>query len=135
MKSIKQTDKMVDNLIRTSFDDEGMLSQDKVVEHVKMIKSLPVTEAIATLSEYLHRIRIEVTKTTLEITSFIPLSNVQVKNITEAIRGDHVVMSVVSNVDPSLLGGIRVKIGDVVYDDSLIRKVIQLGDEIGGRNG
>lgn len=135
MKLTKQTGKIVDNLISSSFDDAGVVIQDMVLENVKAIKALPLTEAIATLSEYLHRIRIEVTKTTLEITSSILLSPAQVKSITESVRADHVVMNVVSSVDPSLLGGIRVKIGDVVYDDSLIRKIMQLGDEIGGKNG
>lgn len=135
MKLTKQTGKIVDNLISSSFDDAGVVIQDMVLENVKAIKALPLTEAIATLSEYLHRIRIEVNKTTLEITSSILLSPTQVKSITESVRADHVVMNVVSSVDPSLLGGIRVKIGDVVYDDSLIRKIMQLGDEIKGKNG
>ena len=135
MKSTKQINKAVDSLIKTSFNSEGALDQDKITQHVKLIKTLPVTEATTALSEYLHRIRIEVTKTTLEITSSIPLSAVQIKNVTEAIRADHIVMNVVSSINPSLLGGIRVRIGDVVYDDSLIRKILQLGDEIGGRNG
>lgn len=130
MKSNKQFTKIIDNLMETAFKKDGNLDQKQVESHVKALKSLPIPDSIIALSEYLRRIKFELNKTTLEIETSIPLSQSQIKQITDAVKVDHQISAVKSTINPSILGGLRVKIGDVVYDDSIARRILQLGEEI-----
>lgn len=130
MKKNKQLSKIVDTLIKTTFNGEGNLNVQVVEKSVKTLKSLPVPDSIISLGEYLRRIKSELEKTTLDIETAIPLSPAQIRQITDAVRVDHQVSTVKSTINTSLLGGLRVKIGDVVYDDSIARRILQLGEEI-----
>lgn len=130
MKSNKQLSKVIDSLMKTAFKSDGNLDQKQVETQVKALKTLPVPDCIIVLSEYLRRIKFELNKTTLEIETSIPLSQSQTKQITDAVKVDHQISAIKSTINPSLLGGVRVKIGDVVYDDSVARRILQLGEEI-----
>ena len=130
MKTNKQLAKTIDDLMKTAFTSDGALDQKQVENHVKALKNLPTPDSIIALSAYLRRIKFELNKTTLEIETSIPLSQSQIKQITDAIKADHQISAVKSTINPSILGGLRVKIGDVVYDDSIARRILQLGEEI-----
>lgn len=130
MKTNKQLTKVIDSLMETAFKGDGGLDQKQVETHVKSLKKLPVPDSVIALSEYLRRIKFELNKTTLEIETSIPLAGNQIKQITDAVKVDHQISTVKSTINPSLLGGLRVKIGDVVYDDSVARRILQLGEEI-----
>lgn len=126
----KQITKLVDQLMKTSFKEDGEVMSDKINEHVKTLKDLPIPQSIMALSEYMRRIKSEVQKSTLTIESVVPLLPVEVKSIVSAIKADHQVNDIQSIINPSLLGGIKVRIGDVIYDDSITNKILQLGEEI-----
>lgn len=130
MKINKQLNKMIDNLLKTTFEDDGRLNQALVEGHVNTLKSLPIPDSVFALGEYLRRVKYELARTTLEIEAAVPLTPAQVKCITEAIKADHYVSAVKTIINTSILGGLRVKIGDVVYDDSVARRILQLGEDI-----
>ncbi len=66
-----------------------------------------------------------------EVTSATELSAAQVAQLTtvlEKLSGKKI--DVVKRLDPSLIGGVVAKVGDVVYDGSLRSQLHQLRDEI-----
>lgn len=130
MKTDKQITKLIDQLIKTSFKESGEMLIEKINDHIKTLKALPIPQSIMALSEYMRRIKREMQRTTLIIESVIPLTSTEVKSIVFAIKADHQVNNVQAVINPSLLGGIKVKIGDVIYDDSISQRILQLGEEI-----
>ena len=130
IKNSKEINRVIDHYMKTSFGKNGDINSGEVERHVKALKTLPTPQSIVALSEYTRRIRTELQKTTLEIETAIPLSSGQIHQITQVLKAEHKISAVKSIVNPSILGGIKVKIGDVVYDDSVSRKILQLGENI-----
>ncbi len=130
IKGSKQVNKIIDLFMEDSFKISGEVNEIEVRKHIKTLKSLPIPHSILGLSEYLRRLKTELSKTTVEIESAIPLSSSQVNQITKAIRADHFVSHVKTTINPAILGGLKVTIGDSVYDDSVSRRILQLGEEI-----
>lgn len=132
IKKNKQLEKRVDQFMKDTFSKNGEIDSQKVKVYVKSLKALPIPDSILALALYLRRIKTESEKTTLEIETAIPLSLSQMGQIAQALKAEHEIRSVKSKINPSLLGGLRVKIGDVVYDDSVSRRILQLGESIQG---
>lgn len=130
MKTTKQINKIIDQFMKNSFKDSGEVEVNSINKNVKTLKSLPIPESILALSEYMGRIKTELQRTTLVIESTIPLNVNDIQTITRAIKSDHQVNNIRTVINPSLYGGLKVKIGDVVYDDSISQKILQLGEEI-----
>lgn len=126
MKLDKRLKKVVEKYALGSLNSHGEIDDKKVRGFVKEIKSLSTPQAIAALSEYVKRLKAGVEKSTLEIKSAVTLSPTQVSQVTKVMKVKHNVISVETQVDGSLLGGIRVKIGDLVYDDTLGQKIESL---------
>jgi len=122
--------KVVEKYALASFNSRGELDTKKAERFVRDLKSLSAPQAIAALSEFVKRIKTEVGKTALEITSAVPLSSTQVNEVTKAVKVKHNVNAVQAGVDGKLLGGVRVKIGDLVYDNSLAQKIAALKTQL-----
>lgn len=129
MKINKQIQKIVNQLMKTSFKN-GDVIESKIMENVKTLKTLPMPDSVMALSEYLRRVKSEVQRSTLVIESTIPVSSLDLKQITEAMKADYHISHVQAVINPSLIGGLRIKIGDVVFDDSVANKILQLREEI-----
>ena len=70
-------------------------------------------------------------KVQAEVTSAVPLTPAQLAQITttlEKLSGKKIVLS--KKEDPSLLGGVVAKVGDVVYDGSLRTQLRTLRDQL-----
>ncbi|KKR81216.1 MAG: hypothetical protein UU73_C0003G0220 [Candidatus Daviesbacteria bacterium GW2011_GWA1_41_61] len=130
MKKDKQLKKLVEKLVEMSFDNKGNLVEEKVQKCVTILKQLPLSKAIIALEAYLLGLRRGVEKRTLQIWSTIPLTGDQVDKISKQMGLNYPVNDVVTSVNPSLLGRLRVKIGDVVYDDSVGKKIVKLQEAI-----
>ncbi len=128
----KQLKKVINELIQGSFNENGELRQEKIKKNINEFKALPDSQAIRVVSEYLKRLKIEIDKTTLEIHSALPLSNSEIKQIRDAAKADHKITQIKTVINAELIGGVRVRIGDTVFDDSVISKILQLGDSIHG---
>lgn len=130
MKLDKRLKKTVEKYALESFGPQGEIDTKRVQGFVGVLKSLSAPRAIAALSEYVKRLKTGMEKTTLEITSATPLSPAQINQVTKAIKVKHSVNTVQAEVDGRLLGGVKVKIGDLVYDNSLGQKVGALKEAI-----
>lgn len=126
----KQLQKLVEKLIVLSFDSKGNMIEEKVQKCVKILKQLPATKSIMALEAYLKGVKREAEKTLLQIWSATPLTSGQVDEILKQIKGNFPVTEVRAEVEPSLLGGLRVKLADVVYDDSVGKKIVKLQEAI-----
>lgn len=132
IKINKRTKKIIENLVKASFDKDGHLVEKNVMSCVGALKHLPSLVVILALKIYLRGIKNEAGKRLLKIDTAVPLSQVEIKRVVKAMELHYPVSDVSVCVNPSLLGGLRVKIGDVVYDDSVSRKILQVGEAING---
>ncbi len=132
MKLDKKTRKIIDQMVKISFDKAGRLDGAQARKNAELLAALPRWSAIASMSEYLHRIKSEVGKTTLLIESPLSLAAPQQQKIRQSFSDKYLVNDVQTVVDSSLFGGVRVKLGDMVFDDSIRNRINQLKGAIKG---
>lgn len=128
----KRLMKIVIKMAEDSFSAENKLEEEKVKKFVSALKSLPRSQAITALSFYLKMVKAGLEKTTMQIESAISLSSAQLDQIVNSIKAKQPVYTVNVQVRDSLLGGLRVKIGDVVFDGSVAQRILQLQGVIYG---
>jgi F-type H+-transporting ATPase subunit delta len=70
-------------------------------------------------------------RTRVQVTSALPLTDEQLREITDRLRSQMNFEPIVrSSVDPSLLGGVIIRIGDTVYDSSLRTRIGDLRNRL-----
>lgn len=126
MKLDKKLKKTINKLVILSFDNKGGLKEEKVQIFSKSLKSLVGPKAIVGLSEYVKGLKREMKKTTLEIESNLLLSQTEVDKVTNRVRSKYILSGVATLLNTSLLGGLKFKIGDMVFDDSVQNKIEQV---------
>lgn len=131
MKKNRRLIKMVQILVKESFTN-GKLNNKKVIDVIKLLKKLPLAQSIFVLSEFLKGIQRQRAQYLLMIESSTALSKSEVDKITRTIRKQYLFSEVKNVVNPSLIGGIRLRIGDDIFDHSLRGRIIQLGGIIHG---
>lgn len=107
----------------------GQISSDKVRYFTNEFKKLPSQKAIFCLTEYKKGLQRIQQSQTLTVESSVPLSKTQVKKITDSFKKE-LITEVETRLNSSLLGGVRVTIGDSVFDDSIESKIEQIGEAI-----
>ncbi len=132
MKKNKRLLKLIDNFIVLSFDQNDNLVEESVRKFSKMLGNLPTSQAIPALSDYYRMLKERIDKTTLTIESPIDLSPGQIERIKSYFGKWHQIKRVSIEINPSLFGGIKVKIGDMVYDNSVQRRILELKGVING---
>lgn len=130
MKLNKQLIKAIQKLIKASFDKDGKLVEENVKKSVQILKSLPSITTIEALSVYLRGVKQEIKKFTLNVETAYPLKKSELDKIAQMVKEEYSVQEVNNMVDSSVLGGMRVKIGDVVYDDTVGRKIVQMKEAV-----
>ena len=130
MKSIKQIKKQAIKAAELSFKG-GDLDENAARKFIKAFKGLPLNESVLTLNHYLRAIRSGLSKTTLLIESAVSLSTSQVKDIETSFKGNKI-NETKTQLSPSLLGGVKVRIGDVIFDNSVRSKINQLKGVLAG---
>src|SRR3989344_6416274 len=128
----KQLQKTVQKLVEASFKDDK-LSESQVVRSIGILKVLPSKDAIQALSEYLEGVKREERKHTLYIETAVDLSSLQVKKVKKIIEKRVKIIKTLINVNPEIIGGFKIKIGDVVWDETIVGKINQLKEAISGR--
>ena len=127
MKSIKLLKKQAIKASQLSFK-KGVLDLDIARKFIKSFKELPLNEAIISLNYFLQAIRRETAKTTLTVESVIKIPKSELKGIESSFKREYQILQTNDQLSPSLLGGIKVRIGDVIFDNSLKAKVAQIGE-------
>lgn len=125
MKQDKQLKKIILNSVQQSFNN-GRLLETQVVRYIKFYKGLPISKAISALTEYLKGIKRKLRKHTLVVETTCPLSLKQVQKIKKIVAKKYQITKLESKINPDILGGVRLRIGDDVYDESIQSRVTQL---------
>lgn len=103
---------------------------DRVTKMMGDLKSLPRSQAIYIISKFLKGVRKRKGATTLIIESAVALSKNQIQKIIKKLKKEFTITDVKTIIEPSLLGGFRVTIGDTVLDFSLKGKLSQLREAL-----
>lgn len=121
---MKKLKKVISRLVEISFNQKG-LDQDKIRQISTALIKLPKSQTIPSLSLYLKLLKAELKNRTLIIESATPLSTLQKNQILNSFK-DQQIIDTQSNLNPSLLGGVKIKIGSTVFDTTLTGKIEQL---------
>jgi|SRR3989344_4123197 len=129
MKKSKTLQKIISKLAKFSFGD-GKMMENQVTSAIKALKSRPASESIFALSQYLQELkRIERTHT-MYIDTVIPLSLNQIKKIKTIVEKRNRITKVVTQINQKLLGGFKLRVGDEVWDESIVGKITQVKEAI-----
>lgn len=129
MKKSKILEKLVKKLVDASFKD-GKLLEGAVVRSIKILKSQSRGEAIVTLSEYLKELKRKERQYTMFLETAIPLSPTQLKKTRKIVERKHTITKVSLSVNPQILGGFKLRIGDEIWDESISNKIHQIKEAI-----
>lgn len=129
MKTRKQVKSIVNKVVSLSFKD-GKLNEKKVVDVIKLFKIQPRVEAIWLLSEYSKKLKLMLDSKTMMVESVIPLSQKELSKLRKKFSSQYEIFNTEFKLSPSLLGGLKVKIGDYIFEDSIISRINQLGRAI-----
>lgn len=131
----KQLKKVVAKLMELSFKD-GKMIESQVSKAIKVLKGLPKYQAIESLTEYLKELKRLQRQHTMIVESSTPLSQGQIKKIKKIMQKRTNITKIVTNINPEILGGFKLKVGDEIWDESLLGKITQLKEAItyGGSN-
>lgn len=125
MKIPKQLRKVVEQAVKNSAED-GKIMENQVKKYVTAFKKLSRSEAVAALSLYLKGIKRILGQHTLVVESAEKPSFHQVQMIKKTLNTKYIIHNTKLQLNPSLLGGIRVKIGDTIFEDSIRSRINQI---------
>lgn len=131
----KKIIKKIRKLAEKSFKD-SRLNQFEVTKSIKLLKSQPKSMALFTLTKYLKELKKIEKQHTLFIETVIPISVVQRNKITARLSKKFKITKVTNDLNPEILGGLKIRIGDEIWDGSLLNKLNQVREAIvyGGFN-
>ena len=130
MRTTKEARKTSHQLLKLSFTD-GRLDQQKVNQVVQSVMTEKPRHYGEVLKDYQRLLRLEVAKRHAVVESATALnSNLSSLLITKlkARYGDDLTIEFKTN--PTLLGGLRVKLGDDVWDGSVRNRLRTLQEQI-----
>ena len=115
--------------MKVSFID-GKMVESNIIKSIKILKSQSKSQAILALSEYLRALKRKQREHTLFIETTSPLSVGQINKILKAVEKQVKITKVVTQINPEILGGFKLKIGDAIWDESLMGKIKQVKETI-----
>lgn len=131
MKKNKQLLKLIKQLVDLSFKD-GKIVENQVVVAIKILKNLPGSKAILAMSEFLKELKRKEREHTMYIETAIPLSSLQVNKMRRIVEKKVKISKVLVNMNPEILGGFKLRIGDEIWDESILGKINQIKEAIRG---
>lgn len=127
----KYLGKVVNKLAQFSFRN-GSLVESQVIKTIKLLKLQPASEAIQALSEYLKQLKRKEREHTMYIEAVISLSPIQIKKVKKIVEKKVKITKVLTNINPQILGGFRLRVGDEIWDESILAKISQVQEAIRG---
>jgi F-type H+-transporting ATPase subunit delta len=131
MKRDKKITKLAKKLVELSKDDSGIVTEAKVGEVLAGLKQVELRQPQATLKAYLGYVRREVALQTAVVSTPADLSAAALSQIAAkftALYGRPI--SAETKQDPSLIAGVRVRVGDDVYDASVAGRLQRLAENV-----
>lgn len=130
MKINKEIRQLSKEMLRASFTD-GQLDQGKIVSLVQSLITKRPRHFIDILKNYKRLLRLEIEKRHAKIESATELSPKAAFDIGARLKkkyGEDLTTDFV--VDPTLLGGIRVRVGSDVWDGTLRNRLERLQQQL-----
>ena len=131
MKKSKSLIKLIRKLAEESFKD-GKIIESQVVKSIKALKSLPTSDAVLALSEYLKDLKRIERGHTMYIETAFPLSPAQVKKMKKIVEKRNKIAKVLVNINEEIIGGFKLRIGDEIWDESVLGKIKEVKEAIHG---
>jgi len=114
--------------------NEGKLVETQATKSIKILKTLPKEQAIAALTEYLKELKFKQRQHTLYLETVAPLSLAQLEKVKKIVDKKNQITKVVTSINPEILGGFKLKMGDEIWDESIAGKLVQIKQEIVGKS-
>lgn len=125
----KYLKKLVEKLVEKSFSN-GKIVESEVVKVIKTLKALGVSDSVFTLSEYVKQLKRIERKHTMYIQTATALSSDQINKMKKVVEKKIKITKVLVDINPEILGGFKLKIGDEVWDETVLGKVNSLKEAI-----
>lgn len=129
MKKDKQLLKMVTLLVKASFS-EGKIIERQVTKSIKILKSLPRSKSIPAMLEFLKGLKRQEREHTLYIETTTPLSSDQINKAKKIVERKTKITKVIVSINPEILGGFKLRVGDQIWDESILEKINQVKEVI-----
>jgi F-type H+-transporting ATPase subunit delta len=126
MRNSREARRLSRQLVKLSFTD-GKLDQEKITKMVGSLVTEKPRHYVEVLKDYQNLIRLEIQKRQATVESAVEIDQGLKDKIVANLRsryGDDVTVSYKLNSD--LLGGLRIKIGDDVWDGSVRQRLNRL---------
>lgn len=126
MKITKETQAQARRLLRLCLSEDGRLQEEHVRRIASEITQKKPRNYVELLTTFADLVRLEAERRTATITSAVPLTEQEQNAIRTKLDARTPDLHYVWQVQPELLGGIAVRVGDRVTDASLRARVNQL---------
>lgn len=130
MKATQEARKVSRLMLRNSFTS-GKLDEEKISQMVQSVLTAKPRHYVDALKDYQRLLHLEVEKRRAVIESATPLNRSLGDRIIENLKaryGDDLATEFRTN--PELLGGLRIKIGNDVWDGSVKSRLNQLREQL-----
>jgi F-type H+-transporting ATPase subunit delta len=131
MKRDKKITQLAKKLVELSKDEAGVVTEAKVSEVLAGLKQVEHRHHLAVLKTFLNYIRREIARQTAVVSTPGALSEFALKAIeANFTRVYGRPIAATTNEDSSLIAGVRVRVGDDVYDASLAGRLHRLAENV-----
>jgi len=130
MKINKEIRQLSKGMLRASFTD-GRLDRGKIASLVQSLITKRPRHFIDIIQNYKRLLRLEIEKRHAKIESATQLAPPAAANIVERLKKKYGTdLTTEFIVDPTLLGGVRVRVGSDVWDGTLRNRLERLKQEL-----
>ncbi|MDP6904335.1 MAG: ATP synthase F1 subunit delta [Verrucomicrobiota bacterium] len=129
MKGSKQSRRDAKQLFK-GCQVNGQLDEDRARKTVALLIEKKPRGYFGTLQELQRLVKLDVNSRSASVVSAVELTEGQKQNLRDSLgrmKGGDVAIEFAQN--PDLIGGMRVKIGDDVYDGSMKTRLARLGEK------
>ncbi|MFW5882822.1 MAG: F0F1 ATP synthase subunit delta [Verrucomicrobiota bacterium] len=127
MKADKHSRQFAKRLLTLSQDAEGTVDPERVSAVLAALKKSPPRNYKQVLKSYLYLVRREIARRTAIIEHAGPIDPEQVESIRQSMTQRYgYPITTETRPNPQLFAGLRVRIGDDVYDASALGRLAQL---------
>ncbi|GEM_PF-3215848 len=131
MKQTRKERALVSFLVHAVTDESGEVDTKKVKEVYTILQKSEMPSRNRVISAWFGKVKTKIDSQTLFIDSAVELSGRDIESIKKIFERklDRKIVAV-ARVTDSILGGLRVRFGDEVWDDSLDSRLRQIGQII-----
>ncbi len=129
MKGSKQSRRDAKQLFQ-SCQTNGVLDEDRVRQVVALLIEKKPRGYFGTLQELQRLVKLDVNSRSAHVESAVALNDTQQQTVRDGLsrlKGSEVAVEVAQNAD--LIGGMRVRLGDDVFDGSVRTRLTRLGEK------